>query len=341
MCRRMLRTRSILLHVTIIAAAMVMACANEETSITMPLDGASVDSTTTVYYASNRGKRYDIWVLPNFLTDTTATRLTKTVGYDSWWPRMSPRKSQLLFYRSPAKDSAHDYSGAELWMMKPDGSGEARLIAQNENGWQAQGGANWSPDGAHIVMMAWATGGGCNIYVTDSAGKNPARVNGRNAYLFMPSYSPDGRRIVCCGYPAGVSVGDGHEIEIITMKTDGSEEMRLTNDSIYDWNPVWSPDGQEIAFSSFVDSTGSGGLKKWIIRAVRPDGTGLRTIAGDGAANLYPRWSTRSSHLYLQRSIAGVFRLMRVARDGTGLMPVPHTGGLGIYHDQDPEPVVK
>ena len=47
---------------------------------------------------------------------------------------------------------------------------------------------------------------------------------------------------------------DGNQ-EIYVMDADGSNPTRLTNDAKRDEDPDWSPDGTQIAFRSFRDST--------------------------------------------------------------------------------------
>lgn len=43
--------------------------------------------------------------------------------------------------------------------------------------------------------------------------------------------------------------GDG-QLEICTVKTDGTGFLRLTNDAVMDVYPAWSPDGSHLAFLS-------------------------------------------------------------------------------------------
>jgi Tol biopolymer transport system component len=58
-----------------------------------------------------------------------------------------------------------------------------------------------------------------------------------------PTWSPDGRRIAFDSNRQG-------NYEIYTMKTDGSDQLRLTRSPADDGPTSWSPNGQTIAFDS-------------------------------------------------------------------------------------------
>ena len=58
------------------------------------------------------------------------------------------------------------------------------------------------------------------------------------------------------GKIAFISDRDGNR-EIYVMNADGTNQVRLTNNSVVDDHPTWSPDGTKIAF---VSQRASGGL---------------------------------------------------------------------------------
>ncbi|MBO5807715.1 MAG: PD40 domain-containing protein, partial [Bacteroidaceae bacterium] len=65
----------------------------------------------------------------------------------------------------------------------------------------------------------------------------------------------------CAISPDGATIAFTYKDDIYTVKSGGGEARQLTSKSSYDSNPVWSPDGKQIAFSS--DREGS--VDVWIV----------------------------------------------------------------------------
>lgn len=287
-----------------------------------------------IFFSSNATGNYEIWAKDQDMI----YQITNDPAYESWWPRLSPDGSTLLFYRSPAPGKDNDYDNAELCSIHPDATNFKVLIPKDSYSWNQQGVADWSPDGSKLVMAAQSSDDNrWNIYITDSLGKNPDRVSQRTGFYLDPSFSPDGKKIVCAAFPADYAGVDVSRLEIFTMNTDGSDEQRLTNDTLRDHDPYWSWDGTEIAFETAVDP-GYLLVGKWAIRAVKPDGSGLREVINDGNINTLPRWSFDSKQIYFHRLVFGGarFHIVRVNRDGTGLADV--TSGKS-FEDIDADPV--
>ena len=102
-----------------------------------------------------------------------------------------------------------------------------------------------------------------------------------------PAWRPDGRRIAfeSDGDPLGLN--PEHDREIFVMNADGTGVTQLTrNDGVRDEGPAWSPDGQQIAYTSGPDNTHGD------INVMTAYGVHLRTITDFEGADEAPDWQT-------------------------------------------------
>ena len=222
-------------------SAQQKTSAPSKTSIDAPVS----DSEKTLYYDGNSTGTYEIYALS---ADTkNSAQLTNNEQYDSWWPRISPDKSKLLFYRTPAGTHDRDYTKTELWQLDIDNNVESMLIANGANNWEMHGHAEWSASGNSIVMFG---GSKINpqIYITDSLGNNPEKLTSEGGQNLDPSWHPNGKQIVYVGCPKSICFPQNQEIYEITIGT--KKRTRLTMDDVRDHDPYYSPDGTQIAFLS-------------------------------------------------------------------------------------------
>ncbi|MBK8725457.1 MAG: PD40 domain-containing protein [Holophagaceae bacterium] len=273
-----------------------------------------------VAFDSDRTGNYEIYLMA---ADGSSVRpLTSDARYDTWWPRISPDRTRILFYRTAKGLHDSDYTKTSLWLMNADGSGQVQAIANGANGWQFQGHGEWSPDGTRIVMFG-GSAPNLNIFVTNASGQSPVAITSRSGLNIDPSWSPDGATVAFISTPAG-SV-DAYDQEVYRVPANGGAVTRLTNDHLIDNDPYFAPDGQTIAFLTQTLPPGSPGkpLGTWGIRKIGPNGTGLGTVIDDGQINSKPDWSTDGSLIRFHRTLyfgSGTWSLFQIRPDGTGLL---------------------
>ena len=300
-------------------------------------DGNSDTNTIDIYFSSNRTGNFEIYRKQ----DEQLTALTNNPQYDSWWPRQSPDGRTMLFYRSLITDRPetgghnNNYDDASLWSLDLISGITSELIAKNGNGWSSQGVVDWSPDGSKLLMAAVdANTNLWNLYVTDTAGQNPVKISQRASLYLDPSWSPFGDQITYVAYPDEYFGFDLSRLEVFTANADGSNETRLTNDTLRDHDPYWSPDGAQIAFETAVDPDYVG-VGKWALRTIELNTSLVSTLLDDGNINTLPRWSRDGSTLYFHRFVfggEGQFRLASINTDGSNLVTLTATGA---YDDTD------
>ena len=222
-----------------------------------------------IAFRSGRDGNLEVYVMN--ADGSAQTRLTNDAGADVN-PEWSPDGSKLAFR------STRD-GNDEIYVMNADGSNVTRLT--NHPG--ADQKPTWSPDGSKIAFMS-SRSGQMQIWVMNADGSQPKRLTTTTDGAELPSWSPDGSKIAFVRWvPCDDYYYACHNIHV--MNTDGTGEVRLETRS-HDTEPVWSPDGQWLAFETihcnYYSCSAAG------VAAVKPNGTGRTMLVSGQAYN--PTW---------------------------------------------------
>ncbi len=152
-----------------------------------------------------------------------------------------------------------------------------------------------SPDGEYLVgagngvLASWYMANGSRVDTYEQL----------DEWITMPSFHPDGDRLVAVRSPLGQTQSDmvftGSEIVEIPWADGviGEPEVLVAADET--WNhfyPTWSPDGRWLAFNR---AEGSGyanpAAELWILPAGGGSAIALDQANGDDVGNSYPRWA--------------------------------------------------
>lgn len=266
--------------------------------------------TDQLLFDSDRTGHFEIYAMRSDGSGVQA--LSDDDEYDSWWPRLSPDRRTVVFYRSPAGKHDRDFSVTSLWAMSTDGSGLILLRPAGLDGWTFQGHAEWSPQGDQLVMF-----GGSRyspqIYVTNALGQEPRRLTNRPGTNIDPSWSPDEKYIVFVGCPRAVCTEKDYEI--YRVPAAGGTPVRLTTNTVPDYDPYYSPDGQQLGW---LQRLGGSGIGVWDVRIAGPDAKGGRLLAQDEGVTSRPQWSADGSLIYVHRIAPGGTKFEIYVADAAG-----------------------
>ncbi|HKP16485.1 MAG TPA: protein kinase, partial [Gemmatimonadaceae bacterium] len=307
---------SVLAAVAFLAAAIAWSLARRGSvpdaawsSFTQLTDASGVETAPTLSpdgqyfaYASDARGTFDIYVqrvggrVPVLVAGDSTT--------DEMWPAYSPDGQRI----------AYNVHGGGIFIVGATGESPRRLTSFGAN-------AAWSPDGKRIVFgseevrSAYNVNANGTIWMVDVAGGEPKRIDrSASADLYQPAWSPSGERIAFWSATGG-------QRDLETMRTDGSDRVKLTNDREVDFGPAWSPDGSSLYFAS--DRGGTMGL--WRIgvdqSSGRPSGPPTPIASGVDVAMDLPHPSADGTTL--------LFRSMLESLNPAALTFDPASGRVG------------
>lgn len=223
-------------------------------------------------------------------------RLTEAAGYDAE-AGFSPDGKQVVFCSMRDAYPTNQLSGAELklletdpayfgeiYIMNADGSGQRRLTRQPGY----DGGPFFSPDGQRIVWRHFETNGVvADVYTMKTDGTDVRRVTDFGCMSWAPFYHPSGDYLVFTANKLGFA-----NFELFIVDAAGAREpVRVTFTDGFDGLPVFSPDGQRLAWTSNRGADGKSQiyLATWNDAAAR---AALGAAPARGASNAAPSSAT-------------------------------------------------
>lgn len=222
-----------------------------------------------------------------------------------------------------------DFMTGQIYAVNPDGTALAQLTHVTKG--QTAENPAWSPDGRHIAFDSNMSGA-FRLWIMDANGGHLRMVAGDrpNVADVLPSYTPDGRRLVFSR-----CIMQDH-CAIYSIRVDGTHLRALTRlRAISDIQASVSPDGRQIAFTRF----GARGIAGQVY-VMRADGSDAHPVTPPVLEGNAPHWSPTGKLITFTSNCCRPGSNIYVMHpDGTGIRrlthtPFPHNSFLSVFAPQ-------
>jgi WD40-like Beta Propeller Repeat len=149
----------------------------------------------------------------------------------------------------------------DLWRLESLRAKPEKILASPGTEWDPQ----FSPDGTQITFQRESRRS-TSLWIANADGTDPRRLVASLLGPTEDAWSPDGHHIALSTFSR--KRGD-RRCHLYVVSPTGGRPHQIVREEIRTIHPAWTPDGRWITFATYSGA----------IRNVRPDSTGLRTIA--------------------------------------------------------------
>lgn len=177
----------------------------------------------------------------------------------------------------------------------------------------------WSPDGTRIAFLATDNNSTRNVYVWDSRSGTIEQLTRQQFDVRYFVWSPDGSRIAFIDRNINLYRADNYNATgIHVLDVTSGEIVSLTNITVADAPPAWSPDGARVAFA--LDEGLYSGIYVWDISDNPP-----QTLVSSTYDATSPVSSPDGTWLAFVASRAGNFDIFIMHMDSGDIRQLTHT----------------
>lgn len=192
-----------------------------------------------VFFASNRDGDNDIYV---YSVEEKSTKQITNLAGDESQPDISPDGSKLTFY---ATVGDVEQGLREIHMSDIDGSNIKRLTDHGVTTFHPK----FTPDGTKVPYNKQVSPeiDRFEFYTVDIATGEKELILTDTKSITFGSFSPDGSKLVF------VKWMEGMDAEVFLADADGSNQINVSKNSLFNGWPTWTPDSKNIIFASDKD----------------------------------------------------------------------------------------
>lgn len=193
----------------------------------------------------------------------------------------------------------------------------------------------------------WAIYPGFDIYLADDNGKIEKKLTDKPGYDAEATINWKNKQIIYTSLASG-------DLDLWTMKEDGSKKRQLTKTEGYDGGPVLSRDGSKMAWRAYHPDTSKKvaeyrdllkqnltapmKMELWVANS---DGSNAKQITNFGCASFAPTFTPDGKKLLFSSNKnhcdSNDFELYLINLDGSGLEQVTNFGGFNAFPEISPD----